>query len=107
MPRKFKKILCPVDFSDHALTALDYATDIARQNDGQLLLLHVIDNPLADQYGPVGQNFYAEVEHALEKSKHMLAEAARTPPVYLARSLRNVATRMKRSLTARTPSRRM
>lgn len=78
MPRKFKKILCPVDFSDHALTALAYATDIARQNDGQLLLLHVIDNPLADQYGPVGQNFYAEVEHALEKSKHMLADAART-----------------------------
>jgi nucleotide-binding universal stress UspA family protein len=38
----------------------------------------VIENPLDDQYRPVGQNFYAEVEHALEKSKQMLADAART-----------------------------
>src|SRR5215468_1555336 len=44
----------------------------------QLILLHVVDNPLADQYGPRGQNFYAEVEHALEKSKQMLADAVQT-----------------------------
>jgi nucleotide-binding universal stress UspA family protein len=77
MIRPFKKILCPVDFSDNALAALDYATNFAKQNNGQLILLHVIDNPLADQYGPRGQNFYAEVEHALEWSKQKLAEAAR------------------------------
>jgi nucleotide-binding universal stress UspA family protein len=63
------------------LAALDYAVDLTRQNDGQLILLHVVDNPLADQYGPTAQNFYAEVEHALEKSKQMLAEAARTHAV--------------------------
>lgn len=78
MARSFKKILCPVDFSDNSLAALDYATDFARQNNGQLILLHVIENPLADQYEPKGQNFYAEVEHALEKSKQMLADAERT-----------------------------
>lgn len=78
MARPFKKILCPVDFSDNSFAALDYASDFARQNDGQLILLHVIENPLADQYGPVGQNFYAEVEHALEKSKQMLADTAHT-----------------------------
>jgi nucleotide-binding universal stress UspA family protein len=77
MARPFRKILCPVDFSDDSLTALTYATDFAKQNNGQLILLHVIDNPLADQYGPRGQNFYAEVEHALEKSKQMLTDAAR------------------------------
>ena len=78
MVRMFKKILCPVDFSNSSLEALDYAVNFARQNDGRIILLHVIDNPLADQYGPSGQNFYAEVEHALEKSKQMLTEAART-----------------------------
>jgi nucleotide-binding universal stress UspA family protein len=78
MARKLKKILCPVDFSDDSLTALDYAADFARQNDGQLILLHVVDNPLADQYGPARQNFYAEVEHALEKSQQMLTDAIRT-----------------------------
>ncbi|MBI3756822.1 MAG: universal stress protein [Deltaproteobacteria bacterium] len=78
MARRVKKILCPLDFSNNALAALDYAVDFARQNDGQLILLHVVDNPLADQYGPTAQNFYAEVEHALEKSKQMLADAART-----------------------------
>jgi universal stress protein A len=75
MARQLKKILCPVDFSNDSFTALDYAADFARQNQGQLILLHVVDNPLADQYGPIRQNFYAEVEHALEKSKQMLAEA--------------------------------
>lgn len=76
MARKLQKILCPVDFSNDSFTALDYAADFARQNAGTLLLLHVVDNPLAEQYGPSGQNFYAEVEHALEKSKEMLAKVA-------------------------------
>jgi nucleotide-binding universal stress UspA family protein len=78
MARRFNKILCPVDFSGDSFAALDYAADFARQSGGQLLLLHVIDNPLADQYEPKRQNFFAEVEHATEKSREMLADAART-----------------------------
>jgi len=78
MTRRFKTVLCPVDFSADSLVALDYAADFAKQNEGQLILLHVVDNPLTDLYGPRGQNFYAEVEHALEKSKELLADAART-----------------------------
>jgi nucleotide-binding universal stress UspA family protein len=78
MNRPFKKILCPIDFSDNSFTALDYATDFAKQNNSQLILLHVIDNPLADQYGPKRQNFYAEVEHAVEWSQQKLAETAHT-----------------------------
>lgn len=79
MARPFKKILCPVDFSENSLTALAYATDFARQNNGQLILLHVIDNPLADQYGPKGRNFFAEVEHALEWSNQRLADCGAHP----------------------------
>ena len=78
MARKFKEVVCPLDFSADSLVALDYAADFAKQNEGQLILLHVVDNPLTDLYGPRGQNFYAEVEHALEKSKELLADAART-----------------------------
>ena len=78
MAHPLKIILCPVDFSDRSLEALDYAVNLARQNEGRIILLHVIDNPLADQYGPSRQNFYAEVEHAFEQSKQMLTEAART-----------------------------
>jgi nucleotide-binding universal stress UspA family protein len=81
MARSVKKILCPLDFSNTALEALDYAVDFARHNAGQLILLHVVDNPLTEQYGPTAQNFYAEVEHALEKSKQMLADVARTHAV--------------------------
>jgi nucleotide-binding universal stress UspA family protein len=78
MPRKFQKVLCPIDFSDDSFTALDYAVNFAKQNEGQLILLHVVDNPLTDFYGPRGANFYAEVEHAIGKSKQMLMDAART-----------------------------
>ncbi|MCS6926889.1 MAG: universal stress protein [Candidatus Binatia bacterium] len=78
MARSFKKVLCPIDFSADSLTALDYAADFARQGNGQLILLHVVDNPMTDFYGPRGATFYAEVEHAMEKSRQLLADAART-----------------------------
>jgi nucleotide-binding universal stress UspA family protein len=78
MARPFQTVLCPIDFSTDSLTALDYAADFAKQSEGQLILMHVVDNPLTDFYGPRGANFYAEVEHAIEKSKQMLADAAHT-----------------------------
>lgn len=78
MARKFKTVLCPIDFSQDAFTVLDYAADFAKQTDGHLILLHVIDNPLQDVYGPGRANFYAEVEHAMEKSKELLTDAARS-----------------------------
>ena len=37
----------------------------------------MVDNPLAGQYGQT-HRIFAEVEHALEKSKQMLTDAART-----------------------------
>lgn len=78
MPRNIKTVLCPIDFSADAYNALDYAADFARQGNGRLILLHVVDNPLTEMYGPRGATYYAEVDHAIEKSKEMLAEAART-----------------------------
>jgi len=38
----FRKILCPVDFDDNSMNALDLAAKLARQNDSTMLLLHVV-----------------------------------------------------------------
>jgi nucleotide-binding universal stress UspA family protein len=39
----FTRILCPVDFSDSSLTALEYAMTLAKEADADLLLMHVIE----------------------------------------------------------------
>src|SRR5688572_20020691 len=41
-PVLYRRILCPVDFSDASLNALKYATSMAQEADGQLTVLHVI-----------------------------------------------------------------
>jgi nucleotide-binding universal stress UspA family protein len=39
----FKRLLCPVDFSDSSLAALDLALSLAREGDAQLTILHVLE----------------------------------------------------------------
>jgi universal stress protein A len=41
MIQLFRKILCPIDFSEHSLAALDVALKVALQNDAGLYLLNV------------------------------------------------------------------
>lgn len=49
MPKiRMEKILCPTDFSDYSLYALDYAVCFAEQYGASLLLLHVVDVFLHD-----------------------------------------------------------
>jgi nucleotide-binding universal stress UspA family protein len=43
----FKRILCPIDFSDSSMKALEYAVSLAKEADAELLLMHVIE-ALAD-----------------------------------------------------------
>lgn len=42
---RFKKILCPIDFSDHAREALRVALEFARESGGEVALLHVYHIP--------------------------------------------------------------
>lgn len=42
-PVTFKRIVCPVDFSPSALAAFDLALNLARQADGRVKLLHVVE----------------------------------------------------------------
>lgn len=41
----FKKILCPIDFSDYSYDALEYAKDIAKSYNSKLYVLHIIYEP--------------------------------------------------------------
>ncbi len=41
MIQLFQKILCPIDFSEHSLAALDVALKVVQQNDAKLYLLTV------------------------------------------------------------------
>lgn len=59
MARRYKKILVPLDGSGWAQRAIPHAVEIARFNDGQLVLLHVFRSPLyeyADQLVLAGQD---------------------------------------------------
>jgi nucleotide-binding universal stress UspA family protein len=38
-----KRILCPIDFSDSSMNALEYALSLAKEADAELLLMHVIE----------------------------------------------------------------
>ena len=44
----YKTVLCPLDFSDASIRALEYALSLAKQADARLILLHVIENVLGD-----------------------------------------------------------
>jgi nucleotide-binding universal stress UspA family protein len=43
-PILYKRILCPVDFSDCSLHALEYALSMAQEADAQLIVLHVVSH---------------------------------------------------------------
>ena len=45
-PVLYKRILCPVDFSDASWHALKYAISMAQEADGELAILHVIGHEL-------------------------------------------------------------
>jgi nucleotide-binding universal stress UspA family protein len=44
----YKTILCPVEFSDASIRALEYALSLAKEADARLLLLHAIEDVLGD-----------------------------------------------------------
>jgi len=54
MPREFKTILCPTDFSEESYRAIEYALRFAKAADGTLLLAHVIHVPSGELHQPDG-----------------------------------------------------
>ena len=49
-----KKILVPTDFSDSAQNALDFAIDIAKDDNALVYILHVIEYPIGATIDPIG-----------------------------------------------------
>src|SRR5688572_17799368 len=45
-PSVYKTILCPLEFSDASLRALEYALSLAREADARLIVLHVLEETL-------------------------------------------------------------
>jgi nucleotide-binding universal stress UspA family protein len=41
-PVRYRRILCPVDFSEHSVRAVEYAVNLAEEADAELHLLHVL-----------------------------------------------------------------
>lgn len=64
----YKLILCPVDFDDNSLHAVEEAGALARGGTGRLCLLHVIQiNPLATEGFVLGELYDSQEKYAREK----------------------------------------
>ena len=70
----YRKILCPIDFDDNSLRALDKAIEIARHFGATVLLVHAV--PLVAQFGevPIPVELYEQQEKA---ARTRLADIAR------------------------------
>lgn len=79
----FKRILCPMDFSDASLKALEYALSLAKEADAELLLMHVIEGlPDAPDWqqpaGPaVAEYLRLSEAHGLERLRAAVPADAR------------------------------
>ena len=80
----FKRLLCPVDFSEASNQALRYALSLAQESNAELLLLHVLEalpeaDPLASSVVfDLGAYRRALEESALTRLRALVPEEART-----------------------------
>lgn len=75
MDTTFRKILCPVDFTENSIIALDLACRIAAQNAAPLCLVHVVSIPLSAELSPVPlEPFEVWAQRAREKLETIARE---------------------------------
>jgi acetoin utilization protein AcuB len=75
MSYPFKKILCPVDFDENSAAALEVAAQIARRNDGDVLVLHIVPMVLPATDVPVYTDVYKQQQEAARNRVKELAES--------------------------------
>jgi nucleotide-binding universal stress UspA family protein/predicted transcriptional regulator len=73
MAQLFSRILCPVDFDDNSMKALDTAVDLARENNGTVFVLHVVPLIIPPTGMPVYVDLYKDQE---ETARTRLLEIA-------------------------------
>jgi nucleotide-binding universal stress UspA family protein len=74
----YKRVLLPIDFSDHCTQAALQAAWMAKASGGVVHLAHVVVNPLDPLYEPEAVEHWVVVEHANEKAKTLLEGVAAT-----------------------------
>lgn len=65
-PVQFRRIVCPIDFSDGSLDALAFAINLAEEADARLTLLHVVELPKVLQEEPTA--FDIDIARIREKT---------------------------------------
>jgi nucleotide-binding universal stress UspA family protein len=74
---RFKRVLCPVDFSDNALTAFETAVEMAQRDSAELLVLHVIEGrPVVSEWFPT--HSLGEMTVRMEEKAHQAVETLLT-----------------------------
>lgn len=84
MSINIRKILCPIDFSQHAELVVEWAIHLAQEHDSEVLLLHAYHLPVEFQqlegaYLPA--DFWDSVKEEAERSLAIYAERARAMSV--------------------------
>src|SRR5688572_9046794 len=80
----YKTILCPVDFSEASMEALEYALSLAQEANARLILLHVIESLLgeagakdighmsvSEYYGYLEEDAVARLKSAIPEQAHL------------------------------------
>ncbi len=84
----YKRILLPIDFSDHCTRAALQAAWLAGRAGGVVHLAHVVANPLDPIYEPDAVEHWVVVEHANARARTLLEGVAQTClPAAIAREL--------------------
>jgi nucleotide-binding universal stress UspA family protein len=83
-PVRFENILCPVDFSDGSMLALEHAIGLAEESDAHLSVLHVIEVPPELREHEILKDFNVDSVRAaaeadsLRRLRALIPEDART-----------------------------
>jgi len=74
-----KKILVPTDFSDHAEYALKVAAQIARKNNGEIFLLHLLELPSQESDAVSEGSDIPEIMFFMKKARERFEDVKAAP----------------------------
>jgi nucleotide-binding universal stress UspA family protein len=72
----YKRILCPVDFSDWSLAALSYATSLAKEANAALTVMHVVEYG-THEWQPIYDEFISNQELNIQDFRVRCRESSR------------------------------
>ena len=87
MSHQYEKILVAIDGSAEAELAFDKAVNVAKRNDAELLLTHVIDTRALKSVASFDATVYEKLEHEAYDSLTTLENKARVAGVHKVRQI--------------------